>query len=48
MSVIGYNGDDYVLPEIAPEKSVAITLKNYLSDLRTGKIDDEFEWVWTV
>ena len=48
MSVIGYNGDDYVLPEIAPEKSVAITLKNYLSDLRTGQIDDEFEWVWTV
>ncbi len=48
MSVIGYNGDDYVLPEISPEKSVAITLKNYLSDLRTGQIDDEFGWVWTV
>ncbi len=48
MSVIGYNGDDYILPEIAPEKSVALKLKNYLSDLRTGQIDDEFGWVWTV
>lgn len=48
MSVIGYNGNDYVLPEITPEKSVAAKLKNYLSDLRTGKIDDEFGWVWTV
>jgi branched-chain amino acid aminotransferase len=48
MSVIGYNGDDYTLPKVSPENSVAITLKNYLSDLRTGLIDDEFDWVWAV
>ena len=47
-SLIGYEGKDYMLPEFAPEESVAVRVKNYLSDLRTGKIADEFGWMYTV
>ncbi len=41
-SLIGYNGKDHMLPESAPEDSVAMRVRHYLSDLRTGKIADEF------
>ena len=47
-SLIGYEGKDYMLPEFAPEESVAIRVRHYLSDLRTGKIADEFGWMYTV
>ena len=47
-SLIGYNGTDYMLPELAPEDSVAVRVRNYLSDLRTGKIEDTFGWMHTV
>jgi len=47
-SLIGYNGKDYMLPEFAPEESFAIRVRNYLSDLRTGKIDDTFGWMYRV
>ena len=47
-SLIGYNGHDYMLPEFAPEDSFAVRVKNYLTDLRTGKIADEFGWMVTV
>lgn len=47
-SLIGYNGTDHILPEFSPENSFAVRVKNYLTDLRTGKIADEFSWVQTV
>ncbi|WP_080056898.1 branched-chain amino acid aminotransferase [Spirosoma aerolatum] len=47
-SLIGYNGKDYMLPEFAPEDSFAVRVKNYLTDLRTGKIADQFGWVYKV
>lgn len=47
-SLIGYNGKDHMLPEFAPADSFAVRVKNYLTDLRTGKIADEFGWVHPV
>ncbi len=47
-SLIGYNGKDHMLPENAPENSVAVRLRKHLADLRTGKIADEFGWVHPV
>lgn len=47
-SLIGYNGKDYVLPEIAPDNSVAIKLKNQLDAIRTGKVSDPHGWVYKV
>lgn len=46
-AAIGYEGNDYVLPEIT-EKSVASQLKKTLDEIRQGKIEDTFGWVWTV
>lgn len=43
-SLIGYNGHDYLLPE-PTEDSFCRKVYHYLSDLRTGKIDDPFGWV---
>ncbi len=46
-AAIGYNGEDYDLPAIT-ESSVSSKLKNALNDLRTGKVEDTFGWVWKV
>ena len=46
-SAIGYNGDDYTLPAIT-EESVSSKLKNALNNVRTGKVEDTFGWVWKV
>lgn len=47
-SLIGYNGTDYKLPELADEDSFAVRVLNYLGDLRTGKIADEFGWMHSI
>ncbi|RAK03290.1 branched-chain amino acid aminotransferase [Larkinella arboricola] len=44
-SLIGYQGKDYMLPEVAQDNSLATRIYNYLSDLRTGKIEDTFGWM---
>lgn len=46
--VIGYEGKDYMLPERAPADSFAIRVKEYMNDLRTGKIEDTFGWTYKV
>ena len=46
-AAIGYNGKDYVLPEIN-ENSYSTRLKNALNDIRTGKVKDTFGWVWNI
>ena len=46
--VIGYNGNDYMLPERAPADSFAVRAKEYMTDLRTGKIADDFGWTYKV
>lgn len=46
-AAIGYNGEDYALPEIT-EESVSSKLKKALNDIRTGKVEDTFGWVWNV
>ncbi|MBB5285184.1 branched-chain amino acid aminotransferase [Rhabdobacter roseus] len=43
-SVIAYEGVDYHLPAVE-EDSFVTKVKNYLTDLRTGKIADTFGWV---
>ncbi|MEZ0607973.1 branched-chain amino acid aminotransferase [Fibrella sp. WM1] len=45
---IGYEGTDYMLPERAPADSFAVRVKEYMTDLRTGKIDDPFGWAVTI
>jgi branched-chain amino acid aminotransferase len=47
-SVIGYQGKDYMLAEHPAGQSIAIKIKNYLTDIRTGKVDDTFGWVYKV
>lgn len=47
-SLIGYNGKDHKLPELSPTDSFAMRAKNFLADLRTGKIGDEFGFVHTI
>jgi branched-chain amino acid aminotransferase len=44
-ALIGYNGKDHMLPEFAPEDSFAVRVSTYLSELRTGKVEDPFGWV---
>jgi branched-chain amino acid aminotransferase len=46
-AAIGYEGDDYVLPEITKE-SIALQLKSTLDGIRNGSLADTFDWVWTV
>ncbi len=46
-AAIGYNGKDYVLPEITAD-SMSTKLKNALNDIRTGKVEDTFGWVWNI
>ncbi len=42
-SVIGYEGTDYELPAVKEDSFVARVSK-YLTDIRTGKAEDEFGW----
>ncbi|MFN4147238.1 MAG: branched-chain amino acid aminotransferase [Runella sp.] len=42
--VIGYEGTDYPLPAVTPDSFVS-KVKAYLSDIRTGKVEDPFGWV---
>ncbi|NBA88214.1 branched-chain amino acid aminotransferase [Emticicia sp. CRIBPO] len=46
-AAIGFEGNDYALPEIT-EQSVSSQLKKALNDIRTGKVEDTFGWVWKV
>ncbi len=46
-AAIGFNGKDYVLPEIT-ESSYSSRLKNALNEIRTGKVADSFGWVWNI
>jgi branched-chain amino acid aminotransferase len=48
IQVIGYEGKDYMLPERPATDSFANRVKTYMTDLRTGKIADEFSWTVTV
>jgi branched-chain amino acid aminotransferase len=47
-SLIGFEGRDYVLPELNAADSLAQRIADYLLDLRTGKTDDTFGWMHTV
>ena len=42
--VIGYEGVDYELPTPTDE-SFTTKVKVFLSDLRTGKVEDPFGWI---
>jgi branched-chain amino acid aminotransferase len=44
-SVIGYEGVDYELPSLGDE-SFAVRAKKYLNEIRTGKVEDTFNWIW--
>jgi branched-chain amino acid aminotransferase len=46
-AAIGFEGVDYELPE-ATENTFAIRAKNYLTNIRMGKIADPFGWMMTV
>lgn len=46
-AVIAYEGVDYPVPAVA-EGSFVDNVKNYLSDLRTGKTEDVFGWTLKV
>jgi branched-chain amino acid aminotransferase len=46
-AAIGFEGTDYELPAIT-ENSISTRLKNALNNIRTGKVDDTFGWVWKV
>ena len=46
-AAIGYEGEDYILPAIT-EQSLSSRLKHALNDVRTGKVEDTFGWVWKV
>ncbi len=42
-ATISYEGVDYTVPEVKPDSFVA-KVKTYLTDLRTGKVEDPFGW----
>jgi branched-chain amino acid aminotransferase len=46
-AAIGFEGKDYDLLAIT-ENSISTKLKNALNDIRTGKVNDTFNWVWKV
>ena len=46
-AAIGFEGTDYQLPAIT-EESLSSKLKNVLNNIRTGKTEDTFGWVWKV
>ena len=43
-AVIAHDGIDYELP-VLTEDSFAMKAKNFLTDIRTGKVEDPFGWV---
>jgi branched-chain amino acid aminotransferase len=46
-AAIGFEGKDYVLPAIT-EDSYSSRLRNALNNIRTGKVEDTFGWVWNI
>ena len=46
-ATIAYEGVDYPLPEVKDDSFVA-KVKNYLTDIRTGKAEDVFGWTLKV
>jgi len=46
-SLIGFEGKDYLLPE-AKEDAFCKRVYQYLSDLRTGRVEDTFGWMHKV
>jgi len=46
-AAIGFEGKDYALPAIT-EDSYSSRLKNALNNIRTGKVEDTFGWVWNI
>lgn len=46
-SVIGFEGVDYELPAVQPDSFVA-KASAYLTDIRTGKVEDTFGWTQKV
>ncbi|WP_128545753.1 branched-chain amino acid aminotransferase [Larkinella soli] len=47
-SVIGYKGKDYMLPEVAEENSLSKRVYKFLNDLRTGRVEDTFGFMYKV
>jgi branched-chain amino acid aminotransferase len=43
IAMIGYEDEKYVLPPVE-ERLLSNKIKNYLGDLKTGRIADEFGW----
>lgn len=46
-ATIAYDGVDYTVPEVKPDSFVA-KVKSYLTDLRTGKVEDPFGWTMKI
>ncbi len=47
-ALIGYNGNDYMLPEYGPDNSIAVKLRDQMNGIRTGQVEDTFGWIHTV
>ena len=47
MGVIGYDGIDYILPD-SSSTSFSVRLSTYLSDIRMGKEEDIFGWMFKI
>ena len=44
ISVIGYEGTDYELPEVS-EREFSNKMKDYLTDYKKGREEDKFDWL---
>lgn len=44
IAAIGYKGEIYELPSIE-SRTISTKIKNYLNDLKAGKLEDEFNWL---
>ncbi|MEO9533309.1 MAG: branched-chain amino acid aminotransferase [Crocinitomicaceae bacterium] len=47
ISHIGYDGTTYELPSIE-SREFSNKVKNYITDYKTGKVEDKFNWLFTV
>jgi branched-chain amino acid aminotransferase len=47
IQLININGVDYTLPSI-PERDFSNKVYNFLNDLKTGKVEDTFGWIYRV
>jgi branched-chain amino acid aminotransferase len=48
ISVIGYDGIDYEINEVAPEKSVAKRLFKEIDDIKLGRVEDTRGWNYVI